>query len=364
MKRVLIVDDEEDMVWTLGNHLSTDTLPLEVYTARSAEEALEKLKNTDVDLIVTDIRMPGMNGLELITEVKKQKPTVKFIVMTAYPSVEYRRETARRGALRFIEKPFDINSLRQQIKELLFEEKGFEATVAGIELVDIIQLNCLSRVTCALRVTTPVEEGIIYFQNGNIVHAIYEDIEGEEAFYRIAAFRGGKIESIPNATPPAITIDKGHEALLMEAMRRIDEAQRTGESSTESFSENLKKEVKKMAETTQKLQDLMDIQGVLAVCLVSRDGFVVDSLSKTDIDTEMVGAITSSGLGASESMGKQLSMGALNLSMVEFENGPVLFAPVSDDAFLVVVGTKDINLGMVRMKIKKHIGELSMAFMF
>ncbi len=277
--------------------------------------------------------------------------------------MEYRKETARRGALRFLEKPFDINTLRGQIKELLFEEEGFEATVTGIELPDIIQLNCLSRVTCAMRVRTQTEEGIIYFQDGRIVHAIYEDLEGEEAFYRIAGFRGGKIETLPNETPPAITIDRGHEALLMEAMRRIDEARRA-RSSVEDFQESLKKEVKDMTETTQKLQEFMEIQGVLAVCLASRDGFVIDSLSKTDIDTEMVGAIGSSGLGSAETVGKQLSMGSMNLSMVEYENGPVVMAPVSEDAFLIVVGSRDLNLGMLRVKIKKHMAELSMAFMF
>ncbi len=364
MKRILVVDDEEDMVWTLENHLSTEDMPLEVVTALTAEEALEKLKTMDVDLVVTDIRMPGMSGLELITEAKKIHPSMKFIVMTAYPSVEYKKETTRRGALRFLEKPFDINVLRRHIRELLFDEKGFEATVAGIELTDIIQLNCLSRVTCALRVRTATEEGMIYFKDGAIVDAIYENIQGEEAFYRICAFRGGKIESIPNAEPPGITINKGHEALLMEAMRRIDEAQRASMAADDGFSENLKKEVNDMTELHQRLQEFMDLQGVKAVCLVSRDGFVIESLSRGELDSEMIGAITSSGLGATESMGGQLSMGRLALYMAEYENGPVMLSPVSDDAFLVVVASKDVNLGMVRMKMKKYTNELAMALAF
>ena len=117
----------------------------------------------------------------------------------------------------------------------------------------------------------------------------------------------------------------------------------------------------KMATTKEILNELAKIQSVDAVCLVARDGFLLDSIARTGIDTEMIGAIASSGFGASESMGRQLGKGTMTISMIEFEKGPVMLSPVGDDAFLVIIADKDANLGMIRLKLKKHCGELAVA---
>jgi predicted regulator of Ras-like GTPase activity (Roadblock/LC7/MglB family) len=116
-----------------------------------------------------------------------------------------------------------------------------------------------------------------------------------------------------------------------------------------------------MASAKEILSDFSKLQGVDAVCLVGRDGFLLDSIARTGIDTEMIGAIASSGFGASEAMGRQLGKGLMSISMIEFEKGPVMFSPVGDDAFLVIVAEKDSNLGMIRLKLKKHSTELATA---
>jgi predicted regulator of Ras-like GTPase activity (Roadblock/LC7/MglB family) len=117
----------------------------------------------------------------------------------------------------------------------------------------------------------------------------------------------------------------------------------------------------KMATTKEILNELAKLQSVDAVCLVARDGFLLDSIARTGIDTEMIGAIASSGFGASEAMGRQLGKGNMAISMIEFEKGPVMLSPVGDDAFLVIIADKDANLGMIRLKLKKHCGELAVA---
>ncbi len=116
-----------------------------------------------------------------------------------------------------------------------------------------------------------------------------------------------------------------------------------------------------MAGLKEILNEFTKLQGVNAVCLVGRDGFLLDSIAKTGMDTEMIGAIASSGFGASEAMGRQLGKGDMSLSMIEFEKGPVMFSPVGGDAFIVIVADKDSNLGMIRLKLKKHNNELAMA---
>lgn len=122
MKKILVVDDEEDMVWSLQKNLRNDKLNAYVNTASSAERALKIIREVPIDLIVTDIRMPGMSGLDLLKEVKQHYPHIKILLMTAFPSVEYRKEAISKGCLDIVEKPFDINKLREIINKYLDSE--------------------------------------------------------------------------------------------------------------------------------------------------------------------------------------------------------------------------------------------------
>jgi hypothetical protein len=102
------------------------------------------------------------------------------------------------------------------------------------------------------------------------------------------------------------------------------------------------------------LKKFSKITGVRAVCLAGRDGFLVDSIVKSDEDAEMISAFASGGFRITETMGKELEMGTLNISIIEYEKGPVILAHVGDDTFLVIVAKKGSNLGMIRLAILKH----------
>ena len=368
LKQVLIVDDEEDILWSLQNNLCNDSLKVDILSASSGEQALEILNQSkQIDLVITDIKMPGISGLDLLIEIKNRYPYTSVIVMTAFPSNEYKREAILKGSLHFLEKPFDINELREMVTLALKEDNMFKGTVAGVGLTDVIQIKALSGVNSALRVKEGNHQGIIYFESGRIVHAICDDLEGEEAFYQIMEFNGGLLDSINVTEMPAHTIEIPVEALLMEGVRRMDEKSAALAIGEETFGnddkdvdgkeDNAKKE-DDMADLKDVLTEFTNIPGVNTACLVGRDGFLLDSIAISGIDTEMIGAIASSGFGASESMGAQLGKGALNMSMIEYKEGPVMLSPVGEDAFLVVVAEKDANLGMIRLKIKKHTSEI------
>jgi hypothetical protein len=102
------------------------------------------------------------------------------------------------------------------------------------------------------------------------------------------------------------------------------------------------------------LKKFSKITGVRAVCLAGRDGFLVDSIVRSDEDAEMISAFASGGFRITETMGKELEMGTLNMSIIEYEKGPVILAHVGDDTFLVIVAKKGSNLGMIRLAILKH----------
>ncbi len=102
------------------------------------------------------------------------------------------------------------------------------------------------------------------------------------------------------------------------------------------------------------LKKFSKISGVRAVCLAGRDGFIIDSIVKTDEDAEMISALALDGFRTAEVMGSKLAMGGMSVSMIEYEKGPVMLASVGSDAFLVIVARKDSNLGMIRLAILKH----------
>lgn len=368
LKKVLIVDDEEDILWSLQNNLCNDSLQVDITAASSGEMALEILGNSEkIDLVITDIKMPGISGLDLLIEIKNRYPYTSVIIMTAFPSNEYKKEAILKGSLHFLEKPFDINGLREMVSLAIKEDNMFKGTVAGVGLTDVIQIKALSGINSALRVKDGEQQGVIYFENGQVIHAICDDMEGVEAFYQIMEFTGGVLDSINVTNLPPQTITVPVEALLIEGMRRLDEklsAQADEESSVVEESsvegseeDNVKKE-DDMADLKEVLTEFTNIPGVNTACLVGRDGFLLDSIAISGIDTEMIGAIASSGFGASESMGTQLGKGAMSMSMIEYNEGPVMLSPIGADAFLVVVAEKDANLGMIRLKIKKHTTEI------
>ncbi len=119
VKKMLIVDDEETLTYSLYQSFIVANKEYEVITAASGEEASEKLVETTFDLVITDIKMPGMDGLELLALIKSEYPSTEVIVMTAYGSPEKREEALQKGARFYIEKPFEIKEIKQLVMELL-----------------------------------------------------------------------------------------------------------------------------------------------------------------------------------------------------------------------------------------------------
>jgi len=123
-KRILIVDDEEDLTWSLSRKLLRDVDYFEIMCANSGDRALEMLSQNRIDLVVTDLRMPEVNGIQLLKEVKENHPDTQIIVMTAYGSVDVKNIIQKYGDIGYIEKPFEINDLRRLIQKVLEISSG------------------------------------------------------------------------------------------------------------------------------------------------------------------------------------------------------------------------------------------------
>ena len=113
--KVLLVDDEEDFLQTLAERLQTRGL--KVATASSGEKALANIEGEVFDLIVLDLAMPGLDGLETLKRIKARQPDAEIIMLSGQGSIRTSIEAMKLGACDFLQKPVDINELMSKIGE-------------------------------------------------------------------------------------------------------------------------------------------------------------------------------------------------------------------------------------------------------
>jgi DNA-binding NtrC family response regulator len=110
---VLLVDDEEEFVSVLAERL--DARGLSVETANSGEQALEKAERRNFDAILLDLAMPGMDGIETLKRLRELNPDLQVILLTGRGTMATAVEAMKLGALDFLEKPVDIDTLEERI---------------------------------------------------------------------------------------------------------------------------------------------------------------------------------------------------------------------------------------------------------
>ncbi len=137
--RVLIVDDEEHIREIIAATL--DPLAERIFLAASAEEALEFTREENLDVVVCDVRMPGMDGLEFLRRVKSEQPGLRFLMITAHGSMDTAVKALRYGASDFITKPFENREIREVVARLLREKSSSQwPAVAVPEPGDTVRL--------------------------------------------------------------------------------------------------------------------------------------------------------------------------------------------------------------------------------
>jgi len=119
LKRVLIVDDESTLVFFLQQGIQEAKIPCQVEIASSGEDALTKLGYQEFDLVVTDLKMPGISGFTLIETARSLHPQIKTVVMTAFGSREVENEVQNLAVNGYLTKPFPTADLVTLIQDIL-----------------------------------------------------------------------------------------------------------------------------------------------------------------------------------------------------------------------------------------------------
>ncbi len=221
MKNVLIVDDEQNFLLSLADMLKDPDNKFEVLTANNGKEAAEIIDSKAVDLVVTDLKMPEMDGFELIAHINNQKPETPVIAMTAYGTTEMESRLMKMGTFQYIEKPIDFTSLLKKINEGL--SSGKKGHVSGISLPSFLQLLELDKKTCTLTLSAGGQEGRMYFQQGELIDAHTGDIKGQDAAFELIQWDNTEIEIENVCRHRERTIEAPLGFILIESARMKDE---------------------------------------------------------------------------------------------------------------------------------------------
>ena len=226
-RRIILVDDEEALVWSLSTRLMRTRPAWTVQTANDGETALAHIKECSVDLLVADVRMPGMSGIDLILAARAELPSLPVVVMTAFSTPDLQR-VVNAPVTAFLEKPFEFERLLELVDSALTAPVGFSGAISVQTLPDVVQLYVLSSATGLLVVSHQRKEGRLWFERGAIVHATCPGLEGDAAFYEIMMWSGGEFRMRLGARSTERSVRSDWQALLMESCRRIDEARESG----------------------------------------------------------------------------------------------------------------------------------------
>lgn len=223
--KVLIADDEEVLALSLLRVLYRDNDRFDVLLARNGNIAREILESQRVDVVLADLRMPGMSGTELLCWIATHSPTTRVFIMTAYEINDLEFEAQRLGCLRVVRKPFDLHEMRDRIVAALehCQENDLKGGLSQISLPDLVQILCMNERTTALRITQGEHNALLCFERGFVTHAVFDELSGEDAFRELLRLEGGEFESLPLFEVTRRTIDRDYRELLLDAARELDE---------------------------------------------------------------------------------------------------------------------------------------------
>jgi DNA-binding response OmpR family regulator len=167
VKNVLIVDDDQEMLTSLENGLMKYKESFSVLIAQDGLDAVEKLKNKIISLVVTDLKMPRMDGFALLQHIIEHYPDIPVIIITGYSTPEMERLAKKGGAIGYIAKPFILENLARNIMATLRRESE-GGTLHSVSSGIFLQLMEMEQKTCTIRLEdkNSGQKGVLFFKDG------------------------------------------------------------------------------------------------------------------------------------------------------------------------------------------------------
>ena len=225
--KVLLVDDDPDLLDMYRELLADLPSRPEIFTANSGTRAMAMLEAEPFRLLICDLRMPKVDGLQVLSIVRRKYPQLRTVALTSVVDEQFRSRVYALGVDLFWHKPGtqqETQMFLACLESLLGQEN--ESGFRGLQsksLVDIIQLECISQSSSVLRITNNALSGKIWIQDGELIDAETEELRGEAAFQKVLSWRTGTFETLPAEPTRARTIFKSYNGLLLETAQLLDE---------------------------------------------------------------------------------------------------------------------------------------------
>jgi len=225
--KILILDDDPVILELYKEWLSQLPSKPEIHTSTNGARAMALLESEPFRVLICDLKMPKMDGLQVLSIVRRRFPELRTVVMTGVEDEEFRSRAYALGVDLFWLKP-DTHQNMQMFLECLESLLGRDAASGfrGIQsksLMDILQMECLSQSSTVFRITRGSTVGKIWILNGDLIDAETDGARGEAAFRRILEWKSGTFETLPSEADRERTITKSVNALLLETAQAIDE---------------------------------------------------------------------------------------------------------------------------------------------
>jgi len=367
--KILIVDDEESMVFGIQDYLSSYA---ECLGATSYDEAVFMLEeDKDISLVISDIRMPDKDGFDLLMWLRENRPQVKVVMITAYGSPSVRSLAKRKGAVRYLEKPLDLEQLLQVVRQIAERKESSVAFLQDMGLVDVLQFLSFANKAVRVQVVNPEgEEGEIGLNGEQILWIRSGMEEGEEAFYKIMSWKDGNFKVLPLENETTLSVEAKLPfplsfLLLEEARRRDEAAATTGEEKEEEERASIDLEHVAGIDLTKELVAWQTgIAGFVAATLTNMDGtYIAGTSNLPDQDLSEPAAYCAKAVKAIVETLNSIKTGHYREVLITTDTHYVIWRKLTDEIFLSLTVTIDQgNLGMARLQMdqlsKRVIEEL------
>ncbi len=387
MKYVLIVDDEEQLLLTMQAGFEPYKDRFEVITASNGKEATSILGASRINLLVTDLKMPEMDGFELLAFTKNNFPEIPAIVMTAFGTPEIENQLGQAGLIRMLEKPVDFEELTQLILSIL-EHDSAGGVLTGISLPSFLQLIEMEQSTCLMEIKSADNgQGLLYFNKGALYDAVFGKLSGEEAAFKVLALDDVKISfrTLPSKKLKK-RINMSLMNLLMKSAQIKDEMQmeqeETSAPSVEPVDGNAAqgddnmstKGDDKMADIKEVLEKFKTVDGFQAVGAFSPNGEMVAECNVAGLNLAELGALANDVLLKAQKTTEIMNVGRGQLVHVEAPKAHVITRCLNEatdfastaagraHVHLVLILGKDGNVAMGKMKVSSVIQEVAEFF--